>query len=109
MQTVEGPAREAVDRVYRDDYGRIYATLVRTFGDFQLAEDAIQEAMVSALQDWSANGIPENTAAWMFTAARHKGLDAARRANQRPKRQAPVDDAEDVPDVEADDTDIGPF
>ena len=65
--------------IYRQDYGRILASLVRTTGDFALAEDALQEAFAIALQQWPLNGQPPNPAAWLITTARHKAIDHIRR------------------------------
>lgn len=70
---------EAVERLYREDWGRIVATLIRRIGDFELAEDAAQEAFASALPQWRAHGIPESPRAWILGVARHKAIDAIRR------------------------------
>ena len=79
-----GPAAtQAVERVYREDYGRILATLIRVFGDFDLAEDALQEALISAGQHWPAEGVPANPPAWVATAARRKALDRLRQDQAR--------------------------
>jgi RNA polymerase sigma-70 factor (ECF subfamily) len=72
------PAALAVERVYRDDYGRILATLIRLFGDFDLAEDALQEALIAAADHWPVDGIPNNPPGWVATAARRKALDRLR-------------------------------
>src|SRR5262245_33930026 len=79
MQPPGEPAVEAVQRVFHAEYGRILATLIRVFGDFDLAEDALQEAFVAAAEHWPAAGVPDNAAAWLTTAARHKALDGLRR------------------------------
>ena len=71
-------ATEAVERVYRDDYGRILATLIRVFGDFDLAEDALQEALIAAADHWPADGVPSNPPGWVATTARRKVLDRLR-------------------------------
>jgi RNA polymerase sigma-70 factor, ECF subfamily len=71
-------AARAVERVYRDDYGRILATLIRVFGDFDLAEDALQEALIAAADHWPAEGIPSNPPGWVATTARRKALDRLR-------------------------------
>ena len=54
---------EALDRVFREEYGKVVATLIRQTGDFELAEDAVQEAMAAALVDWPDSGVPNNPAA----------------------------------------------
>ena len=69
----------AIDSVFREDGGRLTATLIRVFGDFDLAEDALQEAAAAALTHWSSNGVPRNPAGWLFTAARRSALDRVRR------------------------------
>src|SRR5262245_12028777 len=74
-----GAPAAAVERVYRDDYGRILATLIRVFGDFDLAEDALQEALIAAAERWPAEGVPGNPPGWVTTAARRKALDRLRR------------------------------
>jgi RNA polymerase sigma-70 factor, ECF subfamily len=68
-----------VDQVYRDDWGRIVATLIGTFGDFELAEDAAQEAFTAAVDQWPKDGIPASPAAWIIQTARHKIIDRLRR------------------------------
>src|SRR6186997_2428370 len=72
-------AHAAVDAVYRSDWGRIVATLIRLFGDFDLAEEAAQEAFTAAADQWLASGIPEFPRAWIISTARHKAIDRIRR------------------------------
>ncbi len=79
MKASGGPTQAAIERVYREAYGRIVATLIRVFGDFDLAEDALQEAFVAALAHWPAEGIPANPAGRLSIAARRKALDRLRR------------------------------
>src|SRR5262249_28385767 len=69
----------SVERVYREAYGRILATLIGVFGDFDLAEDALQEALIAAAERWPADGVPDNPPAWVVTAARRRGIDRLRR------------------------------
>src|SRR5919202_1937296 len=85
MQRSEGPTVQAVERVFREEYGRILATLIRVFGDFDLAEDALQEAFIAAAEHWPADGVPDNAAAWLTTAARHKALSRLRREHTQGK------------------------
>jgi RNA polymerase sigma-70 factor (ECF subfamily) len=73
------PVREAVDALYRSDWGRIVATLIRVLGDFDLAEDAAQEAFAAAVHQWAESGVPELPRAWIIQTARHKALDRIRR------------------------------
>ncbi|MBI1877450.1 MAG: hypothetical protein HYR94_04345, partial [Chloroflexi bacterium] len=78
----------AIERVYKEEYGRVIATLIGTFGDFDLAEDALQEAFAIALERWPTEGIPGNAAAWLTTSARHKAIDRLRRETTLTKKQA---------------------
>ena len=69
-----------IERFYREDFGRILATLIRVLGgDFTLAEDSAQDAFEAAVEQWRRDGIPENPRAWIITVARHKAIDRIRR------------------------------
>ena len=72
-------ANVAVDAVYRSDWGRIVATLIRQFGDFELAEDAAQDAFIAAVDQWPNEGVPESPRAWIIQTAKHKAIDRLRR------------------------------
>src|SRR2546421_3358434 len=72
-------ASATVDAVYRADWARIVATLIRSFGDFDIAEEAAQEAFAAAVDQWRARGIPDSPAAWIIQTARHKAIDRLRR------------------------------
>jgi RNA polymerase sigma-70 factor (ECF subfamily) len=78
---------EAVERVFRDEYGRVIATLIRQVGDFQLAEDVIQEALLTALAIWPERGVPRNPGAWITTTARRKAIDRLRRASNLERKR----------------------
>ena len=69
----------AVDAVYRSDWGRIVATLIRLVGDFDVAEDAAQEAFTTAVDQWPVSGVPDFPRAWIIQTARHKAIDRIRR------------------------------
>lgn len=69
----------AVDSVYRSDWGRIVAALIRLTGDFDVAEEAAQEAFAAALEQWHRTGVPDSPQAWIIQAARHKAIDRIRR------------------------------
>ena len=69
----------AVEEVYRSDWGRIVATLIRLLGDFDLAEEYAQEAFTVALHQWPSSGVPEFPRAWIIQTARHKAIDRLRR------------------------------
>ncbi len=68
-----------LDQLYRDEFGRIIATLIRLLGDFDLAEEVAQEAFAVAVERWPHEGVPENPRAWIISTARHKAIDRIRR------------------------------
>jgi len=68
-----------VDSVYRSDWGRIVATLIRQFGDFEVAEESAQEAFAIAVNQWRLEGVPEFPRAWIIQTAKHKAIDRLRR------------------------------
>jgi RNA polymerase sigma-70 factor, ECF subfamily len=72
-------ASVAIDTVYRSDWGRIVATLIRLIGDFDVAEEAAQEAFAAAVDQWRVSGVPDFPRAWIIQTARHKALDRIRR------------------------------
>src|SRR5213083_925079 len=72
-------ANAAVDAVYRSDWGRIVATLIRLARDFDVAEEAAQEAFAAAVDQWRVSGVPEFPRAWIIQTARHKAIDRIRR------------------------------
>ena len=65
--------------VFREEAGRLTAALVRSLGEFDLAEECVQDALVAALEHWPRDGVPDNPGAWLMTAARRKGIDRLRR------------------------------
>src|SRR5260221_13610552 len=69
----------ALEGVYRSDWGRIVAALIRLFGDFDAAEEAAQEAFAAPVDQWPASGVPEFPRAWIIQTARHKAIDRMRR------------------------------
>src|SRR5271167_201931 len=71
--------REKVDSVYRSESRRIFATLIRLLGDFELAEDALHDAFSAALEQWPKEGVPANPRAWLVSTGRFKAIDAMRR------------------------------
>ena len=80
-QTAQDVA-SALERVYRSDWGRIVAALIRLFGDFDAAEEAAQEAFAAAVDQWPVSGIPEFPRAWIIQTARHKAIDRLRRQSR---------------------------
>src|SRR5437588_4895242 len=79
--------RAAAEAVFRQESGRIIATLIRISGSFDRAEEAMQEAFAAALASWSERGIPQNPAAWITTAAHRKLIDQSRREKVRDEKQ----------------------
>ena len=76
-----------IERVFRSESGRAVASLVRSFGDIDLAEEAVQDAFVVALQHWPKTGLPPSPAGWIITTARNRGIDRIRRESTRDTRQ----------------------
>src|SRR3954462_2609166 len=71
--------REAIDQIYRRDSRRVFATLVRLLGDFDLAEEALHDAFAAAINQWPESGVPANPRAWLVSAGRFRAIDAMRR------------------------------
>ena len=84
------PARPAaeIERVFRTEYGRAVAVLVRVFGDIDIAEEAVQDAFTAAVQRWPAAGLPPSPAGWIITTARNRAIDRLRREASRDDRHA---------------------
>lgn len=84
-----------IDTIFRDEAGRALATLIRLVGDFDLAEDALQDAFAVALERWPACEVPDNPRAWLVNVAKHKAIDRVRRQTVfRGKQQALVHELE---------------
>ncbi|KRE56957.1 RNA polymerase sigma factor [Phycicoccus sp. Soil748] len=82
----QGPGRQgavAVERVFRAEYGRLIASLVRRFGDIDVAEEAASEALVVALEKWPETGVPPNPGGWLTTTAANRAIDRIRRESKR--------------------------
>src|SRR5690625_620372 len=77
------PARTTLEQMFRTEYGRLVAALMRRFGDLDVAEDAASEALVAALEKWSRDGVPPNPGAWLLTTAKNRAIDRLRREAQR--------------------------
>src|SRR6478735_12218578 len=80
--------RADVEAVFRAEYGRAVAVLVGRFGSIDVAEDAVQEAFVTAAQRWPVDGVPPSPAGWIITTARNRAIDTLRREAHRGDRQA---------------------
>src|SRR5881296_784764 len=104
-------ANAAVDAVHRSEWGRIVATLIRLVRDFDVAEEAAQEAFTAAVDQWRASGVPEFPRAWIIQTARHKAIDRLRRQTRFAEKldaytaagatltvEAPEFDPGDIPD-----------
>ncbi|HME08148.1 MAG TPA: RNA polymerase sigma factor [Bryobacteraceae bacterium] len=100
---------EAVDAVYRSDWGRIVAALIHLVGDFEVAEEAAQEAFAAAVDQWRTSGVPEFPRAWIIQTARHKAIDRIRRSKLHKEKvesyatlsktaEEPDYDLEEIPD-----------
>ena len=76
-----------LEQLYRDDFGRIIASLIRLIGDFDLAEEAAQEAFAAAVEQWPREGVPQNPRAWIIGTARHKAIDQIRRKTRFASRR----------------------
>ncbi len=76
-----------LDAVFRSESGQVLATLIRYLGDFDLAEDALQDAIVVAMERWPVDGVPDRPGAWLLTVARRKAIDRVRREARRDDRQ----------------------
>src|SRR5438045_8419257 len=83
-------AQALVESVFREESGRIIATLIRLAGSFDRAEDALQEAFTSALATWPKTGLPTNPAAWLMTTAQRKLIDQGRRERTQREKQHSV-------------------
>jgi RNA polymerase sigma-70 factor (ECF subfamily) len=82
--------RQKVDAVYRSESRRIFATLIRLLGDFELAEDALHDAFSAALERWPKEGVPANPRAWLVSAGRFRAIDAMRRRARFDASQAAI-------------------
>jgi RNA polymerase sigma-70 factor (ECF subfamily) len=106
MEGEQDGVRERIDQVYRSDSRRVLATLIRLLGDFDLAEEAMQDAFVAAVDRWPAEGVPANPRAWLVSAGRFKAIDRLRRRARFDATLAPVvrrvDVAVEPPDVDDD-------
>ncbi len=82
------PAHREIERVFREEYGRAVAVLVRVFGDIEIAEEAVQDAFAVALSRWAQSGLPPSPAGWIISTARNRAIDRLRRESSRADRHA---------------------
>lgn len=80
-------AQVEIEEIYRQESGRIIATLIRLLGDFDLAEEVTQEAFAVAIEQWPRQGVPANPRAWLVSTARNKAVDLIRRRSRFAKKQ----------------------
>jgi RNA polymerase sigma-70 factor, ECF subfamily len=85
---VSAPALADIERVFRAEYGRAVAVLVRNFGDVDIAEEAVQDAFTTAVQRWPTTGLPPSPSGWIITTARNRAVDRLRREASRDDRHA---------------------
>ena len=78
-----GPTLAEIDTLYRTQSRRVLATLIRLLGDFELAEEALHDAFIAAVQQWPRDGLPSNPRAWLVSAGRFKAIDGLRQRAER--------------------------
>jgi len=88
MPVTPAPSAAEIEDIFRAEYGRAVAVLTRTFGDLDIAEDAVQDAFAVAVQRWPADGLPPSPAGWIITTARNRAIDRLRREASRADRHA---------------------
>jgi len=106
---VGADAREVVDRLFREEQGRAVATLIRVLRDFELAEEAVQEAFAEALRTWPSRGAPENPGAWITTTARNRAIDRLRREARLRDRVETLGRLQELESLGGDETDVSGF
>ncbi|HEX3050657.1 MAG TPA: RNA polymerase sigma factor [Aggregatilineaceae bacterium] len=91
-----------IETTFREEHGRVLAALISQLGDFALAEDALQDALVNALERWEVTGVPRNPGAWLMTAAKRRAIDHLRRAATWERKVPLLDlpDMEDEPEMD---------
>jgi RNA polymerase sigma-70 factor (ECF subfamily) len=100
-------AAAQIEKTFREEHGRVMAALISQLGDFTLAEDALQDALVNALERWQVDGVPHNPGAWLTTVAKRRAIDRLRRASTQERNAVMIgaDDAAPDEDItEMDDT-----
>ena len=89
-------AAAQIETTFREEHGRVLAALISQLGDFTLAEDALQDALVNALERWAIDGVPRNPGAWLMTVAKRRAIDRLRRAATQERHAVILDDLEDA-------------
>jgi RNA polymerase sigma factor (sigma-70 family) len=95
-------AAAQIEATFREEHGRVLATLISQLGDFALAEDALQDALVNALERWEVDGVPRNPGAWLVTVAKRRAIDRLRRAARLEHNAVILDSlaAQDEPEMD---------
>jgi RNA polymerase sigma-70 factor (ECF subfamily) len=95
-------AQAQIEATFREEYGRVLAALISRFGDFTLAEDALQDALVAALERWKIDGVPRSPGAWLTAVARRRAIDYLRRASKEEPDSAILDSlaVQDEPEMD---------
>jgi RNA polymerase sigma-70 factor (ECF subfamily) len=93
-------AAAQIEITFREEYGRVLAALISQLGDFELAEDALQDALVNALERWEQDGVPRNPGAWLTTVAKRRVIDRLRRVATFERKAVILDTTQDEPDVD---------
>jgi RNA polymerase sigma-70 factor (ECF subfamily) len=99
-------AAEQVARIFREEHGRVLAALISQFEDFDLSEDALQDALVNALERWRVDGIPKNPGAWLTTAAKRRAIDRVRRSTTLERSLVTLDPQISQEEAEMDDAQL---
>ena len=90
-----------IEKTFREEHGRVLAALIGQLGDFMLAEDALQDALVNALERWSADGVPRNPGAWLTTVAKRRAIDRLRRSRfEEDSEPLPTSLAQEEPEMD---------
>src|SRR5512144_2915680 len=87
-----------IEKTFREEHGRVLAALISLLGDFELAEDALQDALVNALERWESDGVPHNPGAWLLTVAKRRAIDRLRRAAKFEHNDELLDSLADTPE-----------
>src|SRR5512143_2128204 len=97
-------AAAQIETTFREEHGRVLAALISQVGDFTLAEDALQDALVNALERWELDGVPRNPGAWLMTVAKRRAIDRLRRVATLERKAAILDPSaiQDGPDMDDD-------
>jgi RNA polymerase sigma-70 factor, ECF subfamily len=99
-------AAAQIEKTFREEHGRVLAALISQLGDFTLAEDALQDALVNALERWASDGVPRNPGAWLIAVARRRATDRLRREATRERQAVLLDSLASQDEPEMDDSAI---